>query len=167
MIWSDTDEENGETADDINEDEFSQFNKENFRFLTFSEFDQFEKASLFYLEQDVPEYHDEFDLDFIPLNFLTSICINTKKGKINFNSKRISRCFPADQFLSGWRQYVCRKRMSGTLEKQIIKIYDENDKKKLSSTMSKCLRAGKSENIGLHDVRRKVLRMFGKWKWKN
>lgn len=86
MIWCETDEENGETSDDINDDEtwdeFSQFSKENFRFLTFSEFDSFEKTAVFYLEQDVPEYQDEFDRDFIPLNFLSSLCINTKKGKL-------------------------------------------------------------------------------------
>lgn len=88
MIWCDTDEENGETADDINEDEFSQFSKENFRFLTFSEFDQFEKTGVYYLEQDVPEYHDKFNLDFIPLNFLSSLCINTKKGKIYLKKRK-------------------------------------------------------------------------------
>lgn len=84
MIWCETDEENGETADDINDEtweEFSQFSKENFRFLTFSEFDSFEKTAVFYLEQNVPEYKDKFERDFIPLNFLSSLFINTKKGK--------------------------------------------------------------------------------------
>lgn len=80
MIWC------GESSEDENNEEieatweeFSQFSKESFRFLTFSEFDQFEETSVFCLEQNVPEY-GAFDRDFVPLNFLSSIFINTRKG---------------------------------------------------------------------------------------
>lgn len=125
MIWCETDEENGETADDINDEtweEFSQFSKENFRFLTFSEFDSFEKTAVFYLEQNVPEYKDKFERDFIPLNFLSSLFINTKKGK--------KRKFAAAKqcwwsccliwFMANWWKTMC---LSGRTRKN-KEIYD-------------------------------------------
>lgn len=62
-------------------EEFSSFHREIFRSLTFSEFDQLEKASIFYLEQDVPTY-GAIERDFIPLNFLSSLFLHTHKGKV-------------------------------------------------------------------------------------
>jgi len=60
-------------------EEFNSFHKEIFRSLTFSEFDQEEKASIFYIEQDVPSY-GAFLGDFVPLNFISSHFLHTHKG---------------------------------------------------------------------------------------
>jgi hypothetical protein len=83
----------GESDDDTEEieeatwEEFSQFDKESFRFLTFSEFDQFEETSVFCYEQNVPEYC-ALERDFVPLNFLSNLSINTRKG----NKLKIFTC---------------------------------------------------------------------------
>ena len=61
-------------------EEFNSFHKEIFRSLPFSEFDVQEKASIFYIEQDVPPY-GSLDRDFVPLNFLSSLFLHTHKGK--------------------------------------------------------------------------------------
>lgn len=61
-------------------EEFTSFHKEIFRSLTFSEFDKEEKASIFYIEQDVPSY-GAIERDFVPLNFISSHFFHTHKGK--------------------------------------------------------------------------------------
>jgi hypothetical protein len=79
MLWSDPDDFLKEPPIEATWEEFSSFHRERFRSLTFSEFDQIEKASLFYLEQNVPPY-GALDRDFVPLNFLSSIFFHTHKG---------------------------------------------------------------------------------------
>lgn len=78
MVWRDPDEEQIEEIEATWE-EFSQFNKENFRFLTFSEIDKLEKSSVYYIEQIVPPY-GAIDRDFVPLNFLSSLFLHSHKG---------------------------------------------------------------------------------------
>lgn len=78
MVWRDPDEEQLEEIEATWE-EYSQFDKENFRFLTFSEFDQLEKASIYFYEQNVPTY-GAIDRDFVPLNFLSSFFFHSHKG---------------------------------------------------------------------------------------
>lgn len=82
MVWRDPDEKLEEI--EATWEEYSQFNKFSFRFLTFSEFDQLEKASVFYIEQNVPPY-GAIERDFVPLNFLSSLYLHSHKG--NNNSK--------------------------------------------------------------------------------
>lgn len=60
-------------------EEFNSYHREIFRSLTFSEFDQAEKSSIFYLEQNVPPW-GAIERDFVPLNFLTSVYLHTHKG---------------------------------------------------------------------------------------
>lgn len=79
MVWRDPDEDALEVIDATWE-EFSQFERENFRFLTFSEFDSPEHASIFCLEQVVPTY-TEIERDFDPVNFIASLYFQTRKGK--------------------------------------------------------------------------------------
>lgn len=79
MLWRDCDEFLEET--EATWEELSQFNRHNFRFLTFSEFDRFEKTSLFFYEQIVPSI-ESVDRDFIPLNFLSILFIESHKGKL-------------------------------------------------------------------------------------
>lgn len=79
MVWRDPDDDILEVIDATWE-EFSQFERENFRFLTFSEFDSPEHASIFSIEQDVPPYA-EFERDFNPVNFIASLYFQTRKGK--------------------------------------------------------------------------------------
>lgn len=82
MVWHDPDEEQLEEIEATWE-EYSQFDKENFRFLTFSEFDQLEKASVYNIEQNVPPY-GAVDLDFVPLNFLSSLFLHSHKGLLTY-----------------------------------------------------------------------------------
>ena len=78
MVWRDPDEQQFEEIDATWE-EFSQFNKEYLRFLTFSEIDHIERASVYCIEQNVPTY-GAIDRDFVPLNFLSSFFLQTHKG---------------------------------------------------------------------------------------
>lgn len=80
MVWRDPDEQQFEEIDATWE-EFSQFNKENFRFLTFSEIDHLERASVFCIEQNVPSFSVK-NRDFVPLNFLSSLFLQTHKGNL-------------------------------------------------------------------------------------
>lgn len=77
MVWRDPDE-----AEEIvaTWEEHSQFSKENYRFLTFSEFDQPENASIYSIEQNLPSYSSP--LNFVPVNFLTNYFFETYKGKV-------------------------------------------------------------------------------------
>jgi hypothetical protein len=79
MVWRDPDEEEPLEEIEATWEEYSQFNKESFRFLTFSEFDQLEKSSIFFYEQNVPTY-GAIDLDFVPLNFISSYFLHSHKG---------------------------------------------------------------------------------------
>lgn len=79
MVWRDPDEDELEVIDATWE-EFSQFDRENFKFLHFSEFDSLEHASIFFIEQEVPTYAD-IERDFIPVNFIASLFFHTRKGK--------------------------------------------------------------------------------------
>lgn len=81
MVWHDPDDDLCEVIDATWE-EFSQFERENFRFLTFSEYDSPEHASIFSIEQDVPPYA-EIERDFYPVNFIASLYFQTRKGKRN------------------------------------------------------------------------------------
>lgn len=82
MVWRDPDEKLEEI--DATWEEYSQFNKESFRFLTFSEIDQLERASVYYIEQNVPTY-GAIDRDFVPLNFLSSLFLHSHKGNLMFS----------------------------------------------------------------------------------
>lgn len=77
MVWRDPDE-----AEEIvaTWEERSQFSKENYRFLTFSEFDQVENASIYSIEQSLPSYKSP--LNFVPVNFLSNYFFETYKGKV-------------------------------------------------------------------------------------
>jgi hypothetical protein len=77
MVWRDPDEIE---EIDATWEEYSQFNKYSFRFLTFSEFDQLEIASIYHIEQNVPAYGSIDFLDFVPLNFLSSLFLHSHKG---------------------------------------------------------------------------------------
>ena len=82
MVWRDPDEEQLEEIEATWE-EFSQFTKDSFRFLTFSEFDQLERPSVYSIEQNVPPY-GAIDRDFVPLNFLSNMFFHSHKGnKLN------------------------------------------------------------------------------------
>lgn len=85
MVWRDPDEDELEVIDATWE-EFSQFERENYRFLTFSEFDSLEHASIFVIEQDVPPY-GEIERDFNPVNFIASLFFHTRKGEKFFFEK--------------------------------------------------------------------------------
>lgn len=78
MVWHDLDDH----IEKIEEtwEEYSTFHLSTFRFLTFSEFDQIEKPSVYHIEQNVPPY-GAFDRDFVPLNFLSSLFLHTHKGE--------------------------------------------------------------------------------------
>lgn len=80
MVWRDPDEEQFEEIDATWE-EFSYYTKENFRFLTFSEIDHLERASVFCIEQNVPTY-GAIKRDFVPLNFLSSLFLQSHKGNL-------------------------------------------------------------------------------------
>lgn len=79
MFWRDPDDLNIEPPPEETWEEYSQYDKKNLRFLTFSEFDQLETASIFHIEQNVPPY-GAIDRDFVPLNFLSSLFLQTHKG---------------------------------------------------------------------------------------
>lgn len=78
MNWYDPDDLPIEEIDATWE-EYSQFDKVNFRFLTFSEFDHLETASVYTIEQNVPPFDD--DRDFVPVNFLSNLYLQSQKGK--------------------------------------------------------------------------------------
>lgn len=78
MVWHDPDEQQFEEID-ATWGEFSQFNKENFRFLTFSEIDHLERPKVFCIEQNVPAY-GAINRDFVPLNFLSILFLQSHKG---------------------------------------------------------------------------------------
>lgn len=80
MLWNDSDE--GfcvEPPIEATWEEFSSFHKEIFRSLCFSEYDHSEKASVYYIEQNVPTY-GAIERDFVPLNFLSSFFLHSHKG---------------------------------------------------------------------------------------
>lgn len=80
MVWHDPDDGLfAEPPIEATWEEFSSFHKEIFRSLCFSEFDQLEKASVYYIEQNVPTY-GATEKDFVPLNFLSSFFFQTHKG---------------------------------------------------------------------------------------
>lgn len=81
MVWKDPDDDVLEEIEATWE-ELSQFNKENFRFLTFSEYDQIEKTSVFHYEQSVPKY-PAYGRDYNPVNFLSILFIESHKGMKN------------------------------------------------------------------------------------
>lgn len=85
MVWHDPDDLFAEVPIEATWEEFSSFHKEIFRSLCFSEFDHSEKASLYYIEQNVPTY-GAIERDFVPLNFLSSFFLHTHKG-IKFKKK--------------------------------------------------------------------------------
>lgn len=87
MVWRDPDDQIEEI--EATWEEFSQFNKESFRFLTFSEFDQLEIASVYYIEQNVPPYGST-ERDFVPLNFLSSLFLHSHKGNKSYTLLRKS-----------------------------------------------------------------------------
>lgn len=80
MVWRDPDEE---YLEEINAtwEELSQFSKENFRFLTFSEHDRNEKTSVFHYEQNVPTY-EAYGRDYNPVNFLSILFIESHRGTV-------------------------------------------------------------------------------------
>lgn len=84
MVWHDPDEEYIEEIEATWE-EFSQFTKDSFRFLTFSEFDQLETASVYSIEQNVPPA--SADQDFVPINFLSSYFLHSRKGNKSFSAR--------------------------------------------------------------------------------
>lgn len=81
MVWYDPDDNLfTEPPIEATWEEFSSFHKEIFRSLCFSEYDHLEKASIFYIEQNVPTYGAS-EKDFVPVNFLSSYFLHTHKGK--------------------------------------------------------------------------------------
>lgn len=84
MVWRDPDEEYIEEVEATWE-EFSQFTRDSFRFLTFSEFDQLETASVYSIEQNVPPA--SVDQDFVPINFLSSYFLHSHKGNKSFRGR--------------------------------------------------------------------------------
>lgn len=87
MVWRDPDEEYVEEIDSTWE-EYSQFTRDSFRFLTFSEFDQLETASVYSIEQNVPPASSDAR-DFVPLNFLSSYFLHSReyKGNKSFSAR--------------------------------------------------------------------------------
>lgn len=79
MVWTDPDRRTPPPEETW--EEYNTFYKENYRFLTFSEFDHLEYVCVYDFEQIVPTWA-EFERDFIPLNFLSSYYMETRKGKI-------------------------------------------------------------------------------------
>lgn len=76
FLWASLEEEPPKEA---TWEEYSTFEKDFSRFVTFSEFDHYEHVAVFSIEQNVPPY-GAIDRDFVPTNFLSSFSINTHKG---------------------------------------------------------------------------------------
>lgn len=81
MVWTDPDRRTPPPEETW--EEYNTFYKENYRFLTFSEFDHLEYVCVYDFEQIVPPW-GEIERDFIPLNFLSSYYMETRKGNIIF-----------------------------------------------------------------------------------
>lgn len=77
MVWRDPDDHLEEI--EATWEEYSQFEKESLRFLTFSEIDQLETASVYHIEQNVPPF-GAIERDFVPINFLSSLYLHSHKG---------------------------------------------------------------------------------------
>lgn len=87
MVWRDPDLAL-EPETEATWEEYSNFEKESFREFTFSEIDQLEKASVYFVEQHVPPY-GAIDRDFVPLNFLSSLFLHSHKGNKLYTFSRV------------------------------------------------------------------------------
>lgn len=80
MFWADEDEE----KKDASWEEISEYYKDCYRHLTFSEHDQYEIVCFYNIEQDVPAPKNVPLLDFVPINFLTNFFFHSHKGNLKF-----------------------------------------------------------------------------------